>query len=296
MMTMSQTLITSGKRKQIVRFLEDGLDKFELDDPAAQRVIERGGELQEGLRRLLAELSVSDRYANEEVASTYGYLSGYTTPKPIVDQVRLLKELFPELAESTFDESVATCDLTTDAEGYFAIPRWQKVALTYGEAVQKVLDLIKQARDGKFHNYREGKLGPGHLRQHARTVERFQQLSDQQEGHDVLVVSCQFGIRHRGRSVRRAREVMTANEFGLDAFSVGIMLLTHPERLQHYNDLWLDCPGDEYSPDADGAFCQAPYFRFDDGRVKFGTSVVDDADANGISWLALIRHPRYIVC
>ena len=276
---MSQTLITSGKQKQIVRLLEDGLDRLTLDDPAAQCVIERGGELQDGLRKLITELSVSDRYANEKVASTYGYLSGYTTPKPIADQVKLLKKLFPEL--STVDESIATRDLpTTDAEGYFAISRWQKIAPTYGEAVQKVLDLIKQTRDGKFYNYCEGQLGPQHLRQHARTAEKFHQLGQQQEGHDILVVPCQFGILHRGRSVRRAREVMPANEFGLDAFSIGIMLLTHPERLQHLDDLWIDCAGDEYAPVAVGRFSEASFFNFYDGQVGFGTYAVDYAHAH----------------
>jgi len=49
--------------------------------------------------------------------------------------------------------------------------------------------------------------------------------------HDILVVPAQFGLRHRGRSVRRVREVMNANEFGLGVFAIGIMLLTHPERL-----------------------------------------------------------------
>ena len=169
---MSQTLITSGKRKQIVRLLEDGLDKLTLDDPAAQRVIERGGELQEGLQKFITELSVSDRYADEEFASIYGYLSGYTTPKPIADQVKLLKDFFPDLG--TVDESVTTCNLPINAEGYFAIPRWERIAPTYGEAVQKVFDLLKQTRDGRFHNYREGSLGSQYLRQHSRTVERFQ--------------------------------------------------------------------------------------------------------------------------
>jgi hypothetical protein len=32
---------------------------------------------------------------------------------------------------------------------------------------------------------------------------------------------------------------MNANECGLGAFAIGIMLLTHPERLKHYDDLWI---------------------------------------------------------
>ena len=67
---------------------------------------------------------------------------------------------------------------------------------------------------------------------------------------------------------------MSGTEFGLGAFAIGCMLLTHPERLQHSNDLWIDCAGDEFSPDGDSDFSSAPYFRFSDGKVKFAASYV----------------------
>ena len=70
---------------------------------------------------------------------------------------------------------------------------------------------------------------------------------------------------------------MNALEFGLGTFAVGIMLLTHPLRLQDCDDLWIDCAGDEFSYDADGQFVSAPCFFFDGGKVKFDTSVVADA-------------------
>jgi len=140
-----------------------------------------------------------------------------------------------------------------------------------------VLDLIKKQHKGNFYNYREGKIGAKYLRQHERTAKKLEALAEQQKGYDILVVAAQFGLRHRGRSVRRAREVFTANEFGLGAFEIGCMLLTHPERLQNYDDLWIDCAGDEYAPAADGDFSFAPFFYFDGGRVEFGSSWFDDA-------------------
>ena len=276
---MSTTTLTTSrdpKGQKFIATVAAAYDKAGLDDECAQRLNE-STEFVQALRELIRQWSAINQFADEGVASNCGYLSGYTAPKPIADQVKLLREFFPDLGTSTFDENIATSELSSGAEGYFAIPRWQKIASTYGEAVQKVLDLIKQTRDGKFHNYREGQLGPQHLRQHARTVEKFQQLGEQQEGHDFLVVPCQFGIRHRGRSVRRAREVMTANEFGLNTFSIGIMLLANPERLRHYNDLWIDCAGDEYAPVTGDDFCRAPCFYFDDGEVKFATRDVDYA-------------------
>jgi hypothetical protein len=70
--------------------------------------------------------------------------------------------------------------------------------------------------------------------------------------------------------------VFVTSEFGFGAYETGIILLTHPERLQHLDDLWIDCAGDEYAPFAVGRFSGAPYFRFRGGEVKFGTHAVDD--------------------
>lgn len=263
--------ITSNQRKQIVRFVEDGIDAMNLQKDGAQRLIENGGEFQTELKKLVERFSITNQYADEEVESSYGYLSGYK-PKGITEQTNRLRELFPGIGYA--NEKLAEGALPENAEGWFAIPRWEKVAPTYGEAVQKVLNLIKQTRNGAFYNYRDGELGPNQLRQSQKSTTMFQKLGDEQNGHDILVVPAQFGIRHRGRSVRRAREVMNANECGLGAFAIGIMLLTHPERLQHYDELWIDCAGDEFAPDADADFSKSPYFKFFAFKVKFGTYVV----------------------
>lgn len=274
---------TAGQIKQINRFGSDAIEKvlaeLGLDNPGAQRVIEHGDEFATAIREAalasLKDLSVTDKFKDEEEESDYGYLSGHK-PKGITEQTNRLRELFPGIGYA--DEKLAEGTLPPNAEGWFAIPRWEKIAPTYNEALQKVLDLIKQTRDGKFYNYREGELGPKQLRQHARTISAFQTLGDGQKDHDILVVPAQFGLLHRGRSVRRAREVMQSNEFGLGAFAIGIMLLTHPERLAHYDDLYVDCAGDEFDdPDSDARFGGAPCFLFGGVRVGFGTGWVGDA-------------------
>lgn len=264
--------ITSGQEKQFKRFVEDATEKalreVGLDKDGLQRLIENGGELQADIVASIKKHSISSQFADEEVKSNYGYLSGYK-PKGITEQTNILRQLFPGIGFA--DEKIAEQPLPPNAEGWFAIPRWQSVAKTYNEAVQKALELIKKQRKGKFYNYREGELGEQYLRQHGRTVKKLETLGDQQKGYDILVVATQFGLRHRGRSVRRAREIMNASEFGLGAFEIGCMLLTHPERLRHYDDLWIDCAGDEYRPGADGQFDSAPCFGFGAGRVKFFT-------------------------
>jgi len=273
-MKTSITSITEGQKKQYFRFVEDAaeraLKETGLDKDGLQKPIENGDEFQARIVTSVRELSVSNQFADEETESNYGYRSGYK-PKGITEQTNRLRELFPGIGTAL--EKLAEQDLPPNAEGWFAIPRWEKIAPTYGEAVQKVLDLIKQTRNGAFYNYREGQLCPQYLRQSTKSSESFQKLGDEQKDHDILVVPAQFGLRHRGRSVRRARAVMNASsEFGLGAFAIGIMILTHPERLQHYDDLWIDCAG--------GLFSGSPYFRFYGGRVRFDARWVDDASGH----------------
>jgi hypothetical protein len=283
MQTITQA--TAGQIKQINRFASDAVEKvlteLGLDNPGAQRVIEHGDEFAEAVRTAalasLQDLSVSDKFKNEEVESNYGYLSGYRKPKSIAKQTNILRQIFPGVGFA--HEKLAKREVPAGAEGWFAIPKWQTIAPTYNEAVQKVLDMIKETRNGNLVNYRNGDLGPERLRQSVKLAAIFEKLATEQKDYDILVVPAQFGLRHRGRSVRRAREVMNSKEFGLGVFAVGIMLLTHPERLQHYDDLGIDCAGDEFDdPAADVRFDNGLMFNFHDSFVRFGTYWFDDAN------------------
>ena len=277
---MSTTLITSRDPKGLhaVGLFEAVYNKAKLDEERAQRLNENGGEFQAGIKALIEQFSVTNQFASEEVASNYTYPSGYKV-KDLVPQSNDLRGLIGGVG--FFDQDYITLvqsgkvALPDGAEGWFAIPRWQKIAPTYNEAVEKVLAMIASKR--KFYNWREGQLGPDRLRQHPRTAHALDLIAEQQKGADLLIVPAQFGKRHAGRSVRRAREVFTSPEFGLDAFTNAVMLLTHPERLTRYEDLWIDCAGDEYAPDADGGFDNAPVFSFLDGKVRFGTRWVGHA-------------------
>jgi hypothetical protein len=218
------------------------------------------------------------QYADEETESSCGYLSGYTKPKAIAEQVSILSGLFSGVSIGLADADIGSGELPDGAEGYFAIPRWRSIAPAYGEAVQKVLDLLSKAYGVRYRNWREGQLGPNYLRQSAKSRASWMTLGREQKG-DIFVIPAQFGIRHRGRSVRRAREVMRRNEFGLGAFAVGIMLFTHENRLKHYDDLWIDCAGDEFhDPQGSAApFDRAPYFDFSDDELKFDAAGSDFA-------------------
>jgi hypothetical protein len=187
MMTMLKTLITSRDPKglHIVGLFEATLNKIGLDDERAQCIIESGGEFQENLREILEKYSATNQFAAEEVSSSYGYLSGYK-PKGIAEQASILRQLFSGIG--SINEQLVQRPLPENAEGWFAIPRWQKIAPTYAEAVQKVLDTIEKTR-GNLYNYRGGQIDAQHLRQSAKTAKMFEVFGEQQKDCDILVIS-----------------------------------------------------------------------------------------------------------
>lgn len=298
-LTQNAEVITGGQKKQLTRMIGDVADS-DLVQEALNALSKKGAERLKGnpefvatIRQVIVEkiteLGVINEYANEEVVSKYGYRSGYRKPLDQNAQCNKLRELFSGLGFANQDLQTrienGEVKLPQHAEGLFAIPNWRKnpkiFGSTYSEAVQKVLDTIKKTRDGAFYNYRKDQVDEQHLRQSARSEQFWNDLAKAQGDAGILIVSAQFGLRHHGRSVRRARVIIedTAGEFALGAFAVGSMLLTHPIRLQHYDDLWIDCAGDEWSPDAGGVFSESPCFIFDGDEVKFGTVDVAVAHA-----------------
>ena len=71
---------------------------------------------------------------------------------------------------------------------------------------------------------------------------------------------------------------MSTNEFGLNAFAVGIMILTHPERLMDNDDLWIDCAGDEYVFDTSNDFSKSPCFMLNVAWIKLDTNLISHAN------------------
>ncbi len=112
-----------------------------------------------------------------------------------------------------------------------------------------------------------------HFRIHVRTTRSLKIITETQPG-DILIVAAQLGLRHRGRSPRRVREMYTVNEFGLGSLEAGSIILTHPERLGGFLELSMDCPGDEFAPNVDDGhdakiFSGTPNYGFDIGGIKY---------------------------
>ncbi len=236
------------------------------------RVIEGGKSERQAERSARA---APGKFPEEEVRlikERYGHYSGYR-PRDVSGQTERLRKIFPGVGYA--DISIASQPLPKGAEGWFAIPRWSALAPSYIEAVERVLGCLKELRRGRTWNEREDELYLMRLRESERARNAFEVLGERQKGRNILVLPAQLGVFHGGRSVRRAREVMRRSEFGLGAYAVGIALLTHPERLRHYLDLWIDCAGDEYGLEEDDTRSRAPNFRFGDGLLTFDVGRVD---------------------
>lgn len=240
----------------------------QLDRNSAQTVIEMGKKLKTEVAESVVEIihrhTVSDKYKDEQVGSNRVYPPTYKV-RPIEAQVTELRKLFPALGACM--EKMARKPMLEGAEAWFAIPRWQAMAPTYNEAVEKVLGVLAAKR--RVQNRIFDRLGPTYLRQSERSKLAETILADQQQGNDFLVIAAQFGMQHRGCSARRARVAMAGNEFGLGVFAVTCMLLTHSERLSSDETLMIDCGGDEYSVRGDYTFDRVPLFDYDISGIEF---------------------------
>lgn len=182
----------------------------------------------------------------------------------IIEQQKILKKAFPKAKIEIPKGFKSMAVYNANAEDEALIPHWTLIGKDYNDAVQKVLDAIKKSRP--FYNYREGQLGSEYLKE---TPEKIDGLS--QFFKSTFVLPVQTGTKWAGKSVETARKEKQKNEVLLGAYEMGMIFLTHPDRLEKYEDLWIDCAGDEFAPDADGRFVSAPFFLFRDGELFFIT-------------------------
>lgn len=183
--------------------------------------------------------------------------------KTTTQQFAILKKYFPHLVESQVPEG----------SGYL-IPKWQTLSGSYMAATETVFSYIAGTRS--FYNWREKEMGG--LRESVTKIKAMKNLPD------FMLLNVQLGEKYKGRSVKDVREAIrvdneetSSTEFGLGAYEVAIILLTHPDTLKSYSDLWIDCPGDEFKPTDGSEFSRAPYFRFRGGRLEFGATWVSSA-------------------
>lgn len=274
-----------------VKFLElcaAMYNKAQLSDEpnGSAQILNMNGDFPAKLAELIQECSSTNKYADQVVNSNYTYPGEYKGPKEITEQIKALGEMFGISTTEALEYAKTLPALPEGAEGWFAIPRVEAIgakffpAITdpverYCQAVNFVLEKLGKSR--KFHNYRAGAIDKQHLRGNSRTIAMFGEVKQQQQAGDILIIASQLGMRHRGKSVNRARETFSGNEYGLGAFAVICIALVHPERLVRTEELDMDCAGDDFAPVGDGDFSRSPILDFYDDKVKFVTKDLSDA-------------------
>ena len=197
-------------------------------------------------------------------------------PLYILEQVRLLSEMFSQLDISHVEENITTATAqlmpgaslfcyvrTTTMATHFGIKKpWDN----FGDLTEKTVGLLVSRR--KFYNYRAGQFGAVNYRLLASTAIAMQELEAQQKG-DIIVIPAQLGELYMGKTVETSRDLIgkSGSQFCLPAFIVGQILLVNPEILTSNRNLFVDCPGDKYRLGAREPFNDTLYFDVDENGL-----------------------------
>lgn len=219
---------------------------------------------------------------NEDNHNKYRYHSGYNSVPSIKENLidierefNVLRNMFTELSHADFDKGFVRriirgeVKLPDGAERWVLCPRWQIFAEQYGEALEVVFSALREVKHGNFHNSREMQLGPYYLTQIATTKHIFDRYSKEQMHHGILVIPIQLGMRFCGISSDTVKTMFCSTEGGIDSFTTSIILLTHLNRLQNNDDLWISCPGDRYVCHAGGTLVHTPIFRHFNNQIDY---------------------------
>lgn len=154
----------------------------------------------------------------------------------------------------------------------YEFPHWSKIAKTYSAAVQKRIDEIEATRP--FHNWRKGQIDESHIRETKEKIAGMKTVTKK----EIVTMEVQLGQKWKDTAVQDVRKQYTEGEIGMGAYEMLTILLINPKILSNYNDLWIDCPGDEFDDsDSDDRFDHAPYLRFHGAEVGFSTRLVSFA-------------------
>ncbi|HEY4695056.1 MAG TPA: hypothetical protein VIH52_03820 [Candidatus Nanoarchaeia archaeon] len=278
-----------------LKALFERFDEHNFGRTEIQRLVENADTLvQIGNGTLTREVinqiikQVINPFAKEKVEVRYFYPEGWK-PTSVEEQLSVLQGFYPDLDGSHVVEIAGGIIGPLDTDGLFVVPKPSSVAAKlgindpYGAGYGQLLEaavLTHLAGQRNFHNYRAGELTPDRVRVRQSTAEALRKLEEATPG-DFLVFFAQTGKKWGGYSPRNARWEMerAASEFALPAWCVGNILLTNPNRLDKFEHLCIDCPGDEYRFKPVGEFELCLCFDFDSDELHFGRGFV--VRANG---------------
>lgn len=286
---MSTVVAKAGQLRQIATFVFQAISELA---PSARKVhafigdSEKVADFKTQVAEAFKQIALLNPYARERGKQIWFYPKGWTVPDLAVQEDRLLA-LFPGINLQGSNASEKRL-VPKGADGLALLPSLRflgkllKIADPYGAGygviIGRLCELLSTQRDGAFHNYRKGELTEAYVRLYAEVRERLEQLEAATPG-DVLVLPISFGNLYAGWSVRAARwEALDQEQLPLGGAHVACLLLVMPERLTAYEQLWIDCPGDEHNWYADGRWSRCLYFRFDFGQLGLTAHGADYAD------------------
>lgn len=166
------------------------------------------------------------------------------------EQLELWRKIFPKFDSGHalgFVKPVAP----REAEAWGVIPKFSRLD-GYCRALEKILGFLKQSSIGKFENRLANWTGRSDW---LRVPVAAQRLWDKQEAlpGDFACFPFQFGLRHAGKSIRRAQVDCTDLEVGLGPYEVGALLLLHPNRIVGLQQMYPASVA-EYSPEFEVGF------------------------------------------
>ncbi len=296
---LTKRAASKGDRVMSDATLRQGNRLFELilreTDPHAfsQALIENWGVVQAIGRGEADQATIAawmqqhgNPYRSEKVEPRFFYPEGYK-PNMVDEQVAILLDRLPWLDTSHVVEIAADWGQYEQADGLYVVPKPTVLAAHLGledhwtnfGLLTEQGPLAALADQRTFTNYRAGELGADRYRLAESAKAALQALETSQPG-DLLVFPAQTGRLYAGFSTRNAVWEIghEANQWPVPAYCGGWMLYVNPHRLEKFEHLAIDCPGDEYRLGASGEFSDALYFYFNDGLLYCDALFVDYAN------------------
>lgn len=276
-----ETLITKGQEKQIQRFMSDVVQDLDLTKSQAQALLGRGKGLKREIMKLMHKFSTPSDYVDQQIDSSETYSSDYSGSKNIEQQVREIATTFNLDSTDALNCCQYLPKLPFGSEGWFAIPNPYKLpgALfgdirdTHAQYCKTTQFIISKYCEKQRHPFLSVDdecwkyLVPSKFRINERTEYFLKKLARQQRDSDIFIIGAQFGLRHVGKSVLRARATFTNNEFDLDICSTISMLLLHLDRFGPDEHLGLYCAGNDISLIVGDAFDHVCWIGLVYGRL-----------------------------
>ncbi len=185
------------------------------------------------LSKKLKEMVSVGSYLDEEVNSDFIQNKNFKY-RSLLEQKNVLEKYFGPLGKI---DSVYPGKKYPDQSNLYLIPNIELAGDNFEVAMDNVLRIIaKESGRPVTNSFISRRMKINELVHSKNFLSKIDTLKKSQNGENSLVIPAQLGIRHKGRSGRRADECMTQHEFGLDPYQLGIILITHPERAIEFED------------------------------------------------------------